>query len=133
MEEMHNMPKIHAYFDSMSDAGKALGILAEKGHKSAHLDMSGAYDYEYSHELSVQNPGNSSEMSAIVIKSGGSLLDLPNSPLIAAGTTISGASHINDSRNVCTKLIVNINDEKKNEIESIIIGNGGRIFPTFIE
>lgn len=127
------MLNIHAYFDNMSNAGKALKALKDKGYTSAHMDMTGTYDYEYSNELSIGGMGNMADMSAIVVKSGGNLLDLVRKPLIAGGTSISGADHINDSKSICSKLIVSSGDSKKGEIEKIITENEGRIFPTNIE
>jgi hypothetical protein len=119
--------KIHAYFDSMSDASKALKALIEKGYTGAHLDMSGIHDYEYSKELSVDDLGNNSGMSALVVKYGGNLLESNEVPIHVGGTSMD------DCRFICTKLIVNTDDSKKNDIEKIISDNEGRIFPSFIE
>ena len=119
--------KIHAYFDNMCDASKALKALKEKGYKRAHLDMSGIHDYEYSRELSADTLGNNQGMSAIVARYGGNLLDTDNVPIHIGGTSID------DCRLICTRLIVNSEDFEKNEIEKIIAENEGRIFPTFIE
>ena len=127
------MPGIHAYFENMSDARKALDLILQSGQSKAHLDLAGAYDYEYSAEINAAGTENAPSLSALVTRSGGYLLDPVKAPLIAAGTAVSGMGHIKDSGLICTKLVAIADEEKKKEIEDIIKENGGRIFSTFIE
>ena len=126
------MPAIHAYFESMHEARKALNAMMKAGLSKVYLDLSGVYDYEYSSEIA-DSPGDISCLPPLVTKSGGCLLEPGISPLIAAGTAISGLSHSEDSMLLCAKLIANIEDVKKEAAGGIIKANGGRIFPTFIE
>lgn len=127
------MPRIHAHFENMSLARKALEAILQLGNTKAHLDLTGVYDYEYSAEINIAGTESAPSLSALVARGGGYQLDPEKAPLIAAGTAISGLAHTRDSDLICTKLVANAGDEKKNEIENIIKENGGRIFPTFIE
>ncbi len=126
------MPRINAYFENMHEAKKALKAMMEAGFSKVYLDMSGAYDYEYSVEIA----GDATDVSCLpplVTRSGGGMLKPNSSSLVDAATAVSGLAHTGDSRSVCTKLIAAVEDDKKEAATDIIKENGGRIFPTFIE
>ena len=126
------MPRIHAYFENIYEARKAFKSMVEAGLTRVYLDMSGAYDYEYSVEIA----GGSQDvfcLPSLVTKSGGCLLDPYSSSLVAAGTAISGLAHTGDSKLIRTKMVAITDDVRKETAEGIIKENGGRIFPTFIE
>ena len=126
------MPGIHAYFENMHEARKALKAMMEAGFSTVYLDMSGAYDYEYSVEIA----GSATAVSclpSLVTRSGGCMLKPNSSSLVDAATAVSSLAHTGDSRSICTKLIARVDDDKKETAASIIKQNGGRIFPTFIE
>jgi hypothetical protein len=44
------MSKIHAHFENMLEARNTLKALNSIGFDNAHLDMAGAFDYEFSSE-----------------------------------------------------------------------------------
>jgi hypothetical protein len=127
------MPKLHAHFENMFEARKALQALNKSGYTNVHLDLAGSFDYEYSNEISTAGTEGSTNLSGLVVKSGGNLLDPARTPSAAANPSYCGAESEECTRNISTRLCVNADEAEKEKISNIIKENGGRIFTTFIE
>ena len=92
------MPVIRAYYESMSDAGKAAKELNKLGHR-AYLDMMERFSEEYSSSLDV----------------------------FTSCSPVGGCSSGADERYFNTSLLVTVDKDKMNEVKKYIQEQGGTI------
>lgn len=124
------MPKMHAHFDNMYNANKTQAALKEMGVGNVYIDLAGTFDYEYSTELSAADISDAPSLSALVLTSGGRLVDTGGTP---HGTAVSGMACIEGCRDVSARLSVKFDDADSEKVSRVIRDNGGRIFKSFIE
>jgi serine kinase of HPr protein (carbohydrate metabolism regulator) len=127
------MPKLHAHFDNMLNARKALSELKEAGMSNACIDLAGVFDYEYSAEINVAGSQEAPSLSALVLTSGGNLTEIAKAPLIAAANAVSGMACVEDCRDISARLSVKLDDREYEKVSELIEKNGGRILKNFME
>lgn len=127
------MPKLHAHFENMCEARNTLKALNNMGFANVHLDMAGAFDYEFSDEANIPDAQSALSLSALIMKNGDSLHDTKKAPLIAANPAAGSTCPIETGRAISTRLCVKVENEAIEDVCSIIKQNGGRIFTTYIE
>ena len=127
---MMNMSKMHAHFDNMYNAGKTLAALKKMGIGNVYIDLAGAFDYEYSTELNTADTSDAPNLSALVLTSGGRLVDIDKAP---HSTAVSGMACVEGCGDVSARLSVKIEDIDSERVSKVIRDNGGRIFKSFIE
>ena len=124
------MSKMHAHFDNLFNASKTLTALKEMGVGNAYVDLAGTFDYEYSTELNAAGTSDAPSLSALVLTSGGRLVDMEKAP---HNTAVSGMACVEGCRDVSARLSVKFEEEDSERVSKVIRDNGGRIFKSFME
>jgi hypothetical protein len=130
------MRKLQAYFESMCEARTAASALSEAGCGSAHLDLSGALDYEYSQEISNIDGYSPTEegndhFSALMMGLWASGLNDKRSLATAQGIVSPEQDDCEEGElKISTRLVLKVSDDAVEKAFSIISENGGRIFPS---
>lgn len=117
----------------MYNAQKTLGELREMGLTKACADLAGAFDYEYSAEISTTDTSDAPALSALVLSSGHRLTEIEKPPLIAAANAVSGMGCVEDCQDISARLSVEFDEKERKKVSEIIEKNEGRIFKSFIE
>lgn len=119
------MTLLKADFDKMIDAKKVVSELKNLGYK-AHIDMADTFGTEFSMQAGI--PGRTAlSLSAVVLKPHTSLYAVGKTPLLASNPMVSGSSITEESRGINVKLLVNIPEDRMDEIKNLISGMGGNI------
>ncbi len=130
------MRKLQAFFESMCEARTAAAALSEAGCGKAHLDLSGALDYEYSQEINTTGNYDPSEegrdhFSALLMDLWSRGLTDKRSLATALGTIAPWQDDCEEGElKISTRLFLKVPDEVAEKAFGIIHKNGGRIFPT---
>ncbi len=119
------MTTLKADFDRMIDARNVVGELKNLGY-NAHIDMADTFGTEFAMETGI--PGRTAlSLSAVVLKPHVNLYTVGKTPLLAADPMVSGSSITDESKGINVKLMVNVPEDKMNEVKELISGMGGNI------
>jgi hypothetical protein len=123
------MSKVHANFQQMLQARKAVQALRDMGYVNAHLDAVEKFFDEHATEINVPGTHNAPSLSALVLKSRGQMYDIGKGPLMAANPYVSGVGSYNElSDDSNTRLIVSVEDDKYDEVKKLITELGGSFY-----
>ncbi|MCX7921109.1 MAG: hypothetical protein N3B21_03670 [Clostridia bacterium] len=122
------MRKISVGFDNMLEATKAVEALKNMGYKQAYLDITESFYDEFSEEINFAGSTNAPSLSALVLKSNGHIYNIGKASLIAADPMVSGMGSYKEIQDDAhTRLFVNVDDEKVDDVKGILRSFGGNI------
>ncbi len=120
------MPKLHAHFQNMLSARKAVEALKGMGYRDAHLDAAEKFLEEYSEEINFAGSRSAPSLSALIMRSNAHLFNIDKGPLMASDPMVSGIGCFKEiSGSISTKLAVTVDDEKMEQIKTFLAESGG--------
>jgi hypothetical protein len=119
------LARIQARFDKMSEARNVVDVLKKMGYAGVYIDMADTMTEEYSEEMSLPGTEPPLSLSALVLKSAGSVYDASMGPLLAASPIVGGTGSFREIADGHTRLHAAVQDDKREELRELIKKLGG--------